>query len=51
MSFKKDKPTWREDRKREVPPEDEEMLKEANSKKNDLLDSEKATYKDHIDGA
>lgn len=51
MSYKKDKPTWREDQKKQVPPEDMEMLKESNSKKKETLDSEKISYKDHIDGA
>lgn len=51
MSFKKEKPTWREEQKRQVPPEDKEMLKESNTKRNETLDSEKVSYKDHIDGA
>lgn len=51
MSFKKEKPTWREEKQREVPPEDREMLKEANNTKKTSLDSEKTNYKEHIDAA
>lgn len=51
MPFKKDKPTWREEKKKNVPGEDREMLKEAEKKKESDLSSDDTSYKECIDAA